>query len=79
MWEALDKASYYKLSNLIAMVDVNRLGQRGETELGWNLHVYACRAEAFGARHWSSMGTTSPPSTTQWPLPTRTPRPTSPR
>jgi transketolase len=50
MWEALDKASYYHLSNLIAIVDVNRLGQRGETELGWNLEAYARRAEAFGAR-----------------------------
>ncbi|ORT54015.1 1-deoxy-D-xylulose-5-phosphate synthase N-terminal domain-containing protein, partial [Frankia sp. KB5] len=34
VWEALDKASYYNLSNLIAIVDVNRLGQRGPTELG---------------------------------------------
>jgi transketolase len=50
MWEAFDKASYYKLSNLIAIVDVNRLGQRGETELGWNLEAYARRTEAFGAR-----------------------------
>jgi transketolase len=50
MWEALDKASYYKLANLIAIVDVNRLGQRGETELGWDLCAYARRAEAFGAR-----------------------------
>jgi transketolase len=50
IWEALDKASYYQLSNLIAIVDVNRLGQRGETELGWNLDAYARRAEAFGAR-----------------------------
>ncbi|GAA1266033.1 transketolase [Pseudonocardia aurantiaca] len=50
MWEALDKASYYRLSNLIAIVDVNRLGQRGPTELGWNLDAYARRAEAFGAR-----------------------------
>jgi transketolase len=50
MWEALDKASYYKLSNLIALVDVNRLGQRGETELGWDLDRYARRADAFGAR-----------------------------
>jgi transketolase len=50
IWEALDKASYYQLSNLIAMVDVNRLGQRGPTELQWNLDAYARRAEAFGAR-----------------------------
>jgi transketolase len=50
IWEALDKASYYRLSNLIAMVDVNRLGQRGPTELQWDLAAYARRAESFGAR-----------------------------
>lgn len=50
MWEALDKASYYQLGNLVAIVDVNRLGQRGETDLGWNLDTYAARAAAFGAR-----------------------------
>ena len=50
MWEALDKAAYYRLSNLIAIVDVNRLGQRGPTELGWNLDAYRRRSEAFGAR-----------------------------
>jgi transketolase len=50
VWEALDKAAYYCLSNLVAIVDVNRLGQRGATELGWNLDAYARRAAAFGAR-----------------------------
>ncbi len=50
MWEALDKAAYYELSNLTAMVDVNRLGQRGPTELQWNIDAYRRRAEAFGAR-----------------------------
>jgi transketolase len=50
IWEALDKASYYQLSNLIAIVDVNRLGQRGPTELQWDLGAYAARAAAFGAR-----------------------------
>jgi transketolase len=50
IWEALDKASYYKLSNLIAMVDINRLGQRGPTELSWDLDTYRRRASAFGAR-----------------------------
>jgi transketolase len=50
MWEALDKAWHYKLSNLIAIVDVNRLGQRGPTELSWDLDTYRRRAEAFGAR-----------------------------
>ncbi|NUP75820.1 MAG: transketolase [Sinomonas sp.] len=50
IWEALDKASHYKLSNLVAIFDVNRLGQRGETDLGWDTVTYARRAEAFGAR-----------------------------
>src|SRR5215467_5103843 len=50
MWEAFDKASYYKLSNLVVIADINRLGQRGETDIGWNLERYARRMEAFGAR-----------------------------
>jgi len=48
MWEALDKAAYYRLDNLTAIVDVNRLGQRGPTELGWDLDAYVKRVEAFG-------------------------------
>ncbi|MGH7686317.1 MAG: transketolase [Candidatus Dormibacteria bacterium] len=50
MWEALDKASYYKLGNLCAIFDVNRLGQRGPTEYEWDLDVYRKRVEAFGCR-----------------------------
>jgi transketolase len=50
MWEALDKASYYRLGNLTAIVDVNRLGQRGATELEWDMDRYAARVEAFGCR-----------------------------
>jgi transketolase len=50
VWEALDKAGYYDLSNLTVIVDVNRLGQRGPTELEWNLDSYAARVEAFGCR-----------------------------
>jgi transketolase len=49
IWEAIDKAGHYKLGNLTAIFDVNRLGQRGETEFGWNTEVYRRRAEAFGA------------------------------
>jgi transketolase len=48
VWEAFHLASYYKLDNLTAIIDVNRLGQRGETELGWNIDAYAARARAFG-------------------------------
>jgi len=50
MWEAFDKAAYYRLDNLTAIVDVNRLGQRGPTELGWDLDAYTKRIEAFGCR-----------------------------
>jgi transketolase len=50
MWEALDKAAYYELGNLIAIVDVNRLGQRGPTELQWDMDRYRARVEAFGCR-----------------------------
>jgi transketolase len=48
IWEAFDHASYYKLNNLIGILDMNRLGQRGQTELGWNGEAYKARAEAFG-------------------------------
>ena len=48
IWEALDKAGFYQLSNLTTIFDVNRLGQRGETEYGWTLDVYRRRVEAFG-------------------------------
>ncbi len=48
IWEAVDKAGHYKLSNLTAIWDINRLGQRGETEYGWNLDTYRRRVEAFG-------------------------------
>ena len=50
MWEALDKASQYDLENLTAIVDVNRLGQAGPTELEWDMDAYRRRVEAFGCR-----------------------------
>lgn len=49
MWEALATASHYGLTGLITLVDVNRLGQRGETALGHDMDTYAARVEAFGA------------------------------
>jgi transketolase len=48
IWEALDKAGKYGLANLTAIIDVNRLGQRGETEYGWNTDVYRRRVDSFG-------------------------------
>ncbi len=50
VWEAFDHASFYKLDNLVAILDCNRLGQRGETMHGWNTVLYAERATAFGWR-----------------------------
>jgi transketolase len=47
-WEAFDKASFYKLDHLIGVLDMNRLGQRGPTDLGWDSADYAARARAFG-------------------------------
>ena len=48
VWEAFDHASFYKLDNLVGILDVNRLGQRGETMHGWHTEVYEARAKAFG-------------------------------
>ncbi len=48
VWEGFDHAAHYNLSNITAIIDVNRLGQRGQTELGWDVHTYAERARSFG-------------------------------
>lgn len=47
-WEALQLAAHYELDNLIAILDVNRLGQRGETMYGHDLQAYEQRVAAFG-------------------------------
>src|SRR5205085_11288599 len=48
IWEAFQHAAWAKLDNLVAIADVNRLGQTRETMLGWDLRGYAARAHAFG-------------------------------
>jgi transketolase len=48
VWEAFDRAGNERLANLTAILDVNRLGQRGPTELQWDTDAYAQRIEAFG-------------------------------
>jgi transketolase len=48
IWEAFDRAGHEDLANLTAIVDVNRLGQRGPTELEWDMGTYAARVRAFG-------------------------------
>src|ERR687888_1890639 len=47
-WEAFEHAAFYELDNIVAILDANRLGQRGETMHGWDLDSYANRARAFG-------------------------------
>jgi transketolase len=48
MWEAFQHAGWEGLDNLVAIVDVNRLGQTRETMLGWDMEGYVQRARAFG-------------------------------
>jgi transketolase len=48
IWEAVEHAGKQSLSNLTAIIDVNRLGQTGETMHGWDLSSYSQRAQAAG-------------------------------
>ncbi|PVD25166.1 hypothetical protein C0Q70_15664 [Pomacea canaliculata] len=48
IWEAMSFGSHYKLDNLVAIFDVNRLGQSEPTSLQHHMDVYKSRAEAFG-------------------------------
>lgn len=48
VWEAAALASYYKLNNLVAIIDVNRLGQSQETALEHHTEIYRARFESFG-------------------------------
>jgi transketolase len=48
VWEAFDRAGNARLANVTAILDINRLGQRGPTELQWDTDAYAQRIEAFG-------------------------------
>ncbi|ADI04872.1 transketolase [Streptomyces bingchenggensis BCW-1] len=48
VWEAVEHGSYEHLDNLTAIIDVNRLGQRGPTRHAWDLGAYARRLHAFG-------------------------------
>jgi len=51
-WEALQLAAHYRLDNLIGIIDVNRLGQRGQTMYGHDLSAYEKRISSFG---WETM------------------------
>jgi transketolase len=48
IWEAIQLTSFYKMKNIIGIIDMNRLGQRGQTMLGWDCDTLKKRIEAFG-------------------------------
>ncbi len=48
VWEAAGLAAYYKVDALTALIDVNRLGQTGQTMEGYDLEHYARKFTAFG-------------------------------
>jgi transketolase len=50
VWEAMANASFHGADNLVGILDMNRLGQRGPTMLQWDGEAYAARAESFGWR-----------------------------
>src|SRR5215831_19097874 len=47
IWEAANFASHEKLDNLIAILDINRLGQSQETMFGHHIDEYVNRFKAF--------------------------------
>jgi transketolase len=52
-WESIQLAAHYKLDNLTGILDVNRLGQRGETMYGHDIEAYERRISSFG---WETIG-----------------------
>ncbi len=48
VWEAMENAAHHGVTNLVGLLDMNRLGQRGPTMLGWDGPAYAARARSFG-------------------------------
>ncbi|XP_069872099.1 transketolase-like protein 2 [Dipodomys merriami] len=56
VWEALAFGSQYSLDNLVAVLDVSRLGQSGAAPPGHRTDVYQRRCEAFGWNAYSVDG-----------------------
>ncbi|HET9309996.1 MAG TPA: transketolase, partial [Actinomycetota bacterium] len=50
VWEAMEAAAFHEVDDLVAILDMNRLGQRGPTMHGWNGDLFARRAQAYGWR-----------------------------
>lgn len=56
VWEAIQVAMHYELDNLIGILDVNRLGQRGETMYGHKVQQYVKRISSFGWQTYAIEG-----------------------
>jgi transketolase len=56
IWEALNLASFYGLNNLVGIVDLNRLGQTGQTQHGWQGDLLAEKMASFGWQVWQVDG-----------------------
>lgn len=52
IWESIAFISYYKLDNVVLIIDANRLGQSEPTTIGHHLDIYKARLDAFG---WNSI------------------------
>jgi transketolase len=50
VWEAMEAAAFHEVDDLVAILDMNSLGQRGPTMHGWNGDLFARRAQAYGWR-----------------------------
>ncbi|MEZ0233487.1 MAG: transketolase [Actinomycetota bacterium] len=50
VWEAMEAAAFHEVDDLVAILDMNHLGQRGPTMHGWNGDLFARRAQAYGWR-----------------------------
>ena len=76
VWEAMETASFHGLDGLTAILDLNRLGQRGPTMHGWHAEVFRdARRRSAGARSRST-ATTWPRSTPRTPEARSADRPT---
>jgi transketolase len=52
VWEAMEATSFHGAANVTAILDLNRLGQRGPTMHEWHADVFRDRALAFG---WNAL------------------------
>lgn len=56
IWEGAELAAYYKLDNLICILDANRLGQSGESIYGYDIEKFTKRFDAFGFKTFTING-----------------------